>query len=136
MSKPTTPPSTTDEGYFIDMVSDSRNTPPNMVQTHLRHLLVACELGDLVLLEAERTTDGKQAYLICASVVSADDKRRLLPICELENTSDLLSRYRPPAVAENGFVKPTHSGNYTVCMLANPNEIALAEVASDENNVH
>jgi len=133
MSKPTTPPSTTEEGYYIDMVSDRDQTPPNMVQTHLRHLLIACELGDLVLLEAERKADGKLAYLICAHVVSADNKRRLLPICELENTADLLARFRPPVVVEEGFVKPDHSGNYAACLLSDPNEVALAEVPGDDS---
>jgi len=122
-------PTTTDEGYYIDIVSDNPRMPAPMVQTHIRHLMLAIELGDLVIVECMRTNDDVTGYIICASVVGADNKRALLPICELPNTADLLEGFRPPRAAQNRFVKPTHTGHYEVCTLHDPEEVALAEVA-------
>lgn len=129
MSKPVMPP-VEEADYAIDIICDGEE-PPKMVQTHLRHLLLACELGDLVLIQCIDNNTNRTAYVLCAHVVSANNKARLLPICELADTADLLARMRPPAVVENGFVKPTHSGNYTVCLVSDPNEVRLAEVESD-----
>ena len=136
MAKPVKPPNATDESYCVDLVSDNPSEPAGIAQTHLRHLLIACELGDLVLLDCERRSDGKRAFLICASVVSADNKRKLLPICELPDTADLLAAFRPPLSAEDCFVKPTHTGAYEVCLLGSPEEVALAEVNNSGDNVH
>ena len=127
-------PSTTDEGYYVDIISDDPSVPPQIVQTHLRHLLLAVELGDLVLLECERKSDDKATYIVCASVVNSRNKRALLPICELPDTADLLTCFRPPVAAENGFVKPTHTGNYSVCLLSDPDEVALAEVSGESTH--
>jgi len=135
MAKPIISPDTTDEGYCVDLISDEAAVPPPAIQTHLRHLLLAVELGDLAIVQCTRIIDGTTAYLICASVVSNDDKRKLLPICELSDTQHLLTSYRPPLAAEKGFVNPQHTGNYAVCLLANPEEVALAEVTSD-SSVH
>lgn len=136
MSKPTTPPDTTEEGYYVDLIADDAEQLPAMVQTHLRHLLLACELGDLVVARCARRIDNTYAYIICASVVDANNKRRLLPICELEDTNILLARYRPPAAAKNAFVNPAHTGEYEVRTLTNPDETALAEVFNNGDSVH
>jgi len=128
MAKPITAPTTDDEGYTVDLISDDPNLPPTMVQTNMRHLLLACELGDLVVMLCTRVADNSSAYILCASVVSANNKRRLLPICEIPDTNALLAGMRPPAAAEDAFVKPTHTGHYSVCLLGNPEEVALAEV--------
>jgi len=134
MPKPITAPTTNDEGYYVDVISDDPNLPPPIVQTHLRHLLLAVELGDLVVVQCIRSIDGSNAYIICASVVSADNKRKLLPICELPDTQYLLTHFRPPLAAEKGFVNAQHTGKYEVCLLGNPEEVALAEV--DGSSVH
>lgn len=136
MPKPIKHPSFSNEDYYVDLISDDPNVPPSKVQTHLRHLLLAVELGDLVLVQCIRSIDNSSAYVICASVVDAANKRRLLPICELEDTMELLSRYRPPVAAENAFVNAQHTGHYAVCLLANPEEVALAEVRGEDTNVH
>jgi hypothetical protein len=134
MAKPINHPAADDEGYYVDLISDDPNVPPAAVQTHLRHLLLACELGDLVVVQCIRSIDGTSAFIVCASVVSVDNKRKLLPICELPDTAHFLTNYRPPLAAEKGFVNAQHTGKYEVCLLGNPEEVALAEV--DHSSVH
>ncbi len=126
------------DNYMIDAVVDPTTPVPDMVKAHLRHLLVACELGDLVVIQCTNVIDDAVAYVLCAHVMSVNNVCKLLPICELENTNDLLARMRPPsALPENVFAKPAYSGNYVVDVVEHPDgSVNMQQMTADDESVH
>ena len=142
MSKPITP--ITDaigDNYLVDaIVEEDCVQLPEMVQANLRHLLVACELGDLVLIQCISRVTGFNAYILCARIMTANDTAKLLPICEIADTDKLMRGMRPPStLTENAFAKPTYTGNYVVDVVEYPDgTVALVEqpAEDDEGSKH
>ena len=100
---------------MVDAVVKDGTTLPEFVQSNLRNLLVACELGELVLIQCIRKDTDEFTYALCALTNNGSDKARLLPICEIENTPDIMSRMRPPSVLpESMFAKAAHTGEHVV----------------------
>ena len=124
------------DNYMIDAVVDPATPIPNMVKAHLRHLLVACELGDLVVIQCISTSDGAAVYVLCAHVMSVNNVCKLLPICELENSNNLLGRMRPPSVLpETVFAKPAYSGNYVVDVVEHPDgSVNMVHTPTDDSS--
>lgn len=138
MSKPFTP--VTDilgDNYLIDAVLEEGGELPPIVLTHLRHLLVACELGDLVVIQCTNVITDQPAFVLCAHVLSADKRSKLLPICELEDLISVMSRMRPPsALPEIAFARATYTANYAVeiVQLDDGNKPMLAATGDDDND--
>src|SRR5262245_17807777 len=114
------------EGYLIDAILEEGTQLPPLVQSHLRHILVACELGDLVLVQCRRVADNAMTYLLCAHVLDVGNVSKLLPICELEDTDQLVARMRPPrCMPQNCFVKPTFTGVHVTEVIDDGNIIEM-----------
>jgi len=124
------------DNYMIDAVVDPTTPVPDMVKAHLRHLLVACELGDLVVIQCISTSDGAPVYVLCAHVMSVNNVCKLLPICELENSNNILARMRPPSVLpETVFAKPAYSGNYVVDVVEHPDgSVNMVQMPDDDSS--
>ena len=127
------------DNYMIDAVVDPTVPMPEMVKAHLRHLLVACELGDLVVVQCISVADNSPVYVLCAHVMSVNNVCKLLPICELANANDLLARMRPPSVLpETVFVRPAYSGAYVVDVVEHPDgSVNMVQMPDDgSDSVH
>lgn len=135
--KPTKPKTLNEEFYMIDAVVDPTVKIPEIIKSHIRHLLIACELGDLVVIQGI-TKDDQPAYVLCAHVLSADHStHKLLPICELTEDVDKLLGIRPPrALPENVFARPAFSGAHCVDVIDVADDVPAMHMRDDNSSVH
>jgi len=96
--KPIRPPTTedADQDYRIDALIREGTVLSDDMQLTLRNLLVACELGALVVVQCTRIEDDKDAFILCAYAETKAGEERILPICVLDAVRDISLAHRPP----------------------------------------
>jgi hypothetical protein len=127
-----------DGDYHIDALVREGTALPEAMQTSLRNLLLACELGALVVVQCTRIEDDATVYVLCAYAAAERDNEFLLPICELNTTRDMMLSLRPPSLANTKLRKPKFSDTYINLLPADEGVTVLAEVVKrkDDESVH
>lgn len=71
-----------DEFFMIDAVLDGDTDKlPVTIRTHLRNLLIAGELGHLIIAQFTTEDTHQHVYIVCAHIHDAQMRCRLLPSC-------------------------------------------------------
>ena len=141
--KPIRPALTDDElqDYRIDALIRDGTSLSAEIQTAVRNLLLACELGALVIVQCTRKKDSKEAFILCAYAETQTKEERIIPICVLDLPADINEQYLPPPyTARKGKTKMvrTHFSNaYIEPVAVEDGVVVLAEVSrSEDDNVH
>lgn len=132
-----------DDFFKIDAVLDGdTDVLPVTIRTHLRNMLVASELGHLVIVQFTTEDTHEYVYIMCAHIHDAHMRCRLLPICRLPADGKLLAGLRPPpGLSKNAFARPAYNPDMQVDVVEDRDgQLVMAALCVEEDggnsNVH